>query len=281
MALLFPLQVLLATFVGSAVAGSGVVPALIVNAAVTAFLFALLPTLWLLRSRVRPLFELRFDVRTLLFVPGLILLALTSWIPAHEILVLSQGVFGQMIDEETLKRSAGTIEKLGQTPLWIVLLTLAVVPAVSEEIYFRGLLLRAFRSRQGAWRATLFAAIAFGGFHVFATMFTPERFFPTALLGVMLGYVYCRTRNLLASTAVHCAHNGLLLTAASYHEELAKWGFGLGGDVADDELAHLPIGWIVTGLAGVTLGIVAIEIARRLGRKDEPVTSPAAPSAHE
>lgn len=281
LALLFPMQVLLATFVSGAIGGAGVEANLWANAAVTLSLFAVLPTLWLFWQRVRPVFELRFDARMLLFVPGLVLLALTSWIPAHESIVIGEQIFGSLINEETMERAAGQVEKMREAPLWLVLMTIAFVPAIAEELYFRGFLLRALRVRQGAWQATIFAALAFGGFHVFTVMFLPERFVPTSLLGLMLGYVYCRTRNLAASAAVHFAHNGLVLTASFYHERLADWGIGLGGDVADDEVAHLPIGWIVTGVVGVTLGIVLIEIARRLGRDGEPAKPDTAPSAHE
>lgn len=281
LALLFPLQVLLATFVSGAIGAAGVEANLWANAIVTFSLFAILPTLWLVWQRVRPVFELRFDARTLLFVPGLVLLALTSWIPAHESIVIGEQIFGSFISEETMERAAGTVEKMRQAPLWLVLATIAFVPAIAEEIYFRGFLLRALRVRQKAWQATVFAALAFGGFHVFTAAFLPERFVPTALLGLMLGYVYCRTRNLGASMAVHFFHNGLVLTASFYHEQLADWGIGLGENVAADEVAHLPIGWIVTGIVGVTLGIAAIEIARRLGGRREPDPSSAGPSAHD
>ncbi|HEV7280804.1 MAG TPA: ABC transporter permease subunit/CPBP intramembrane protease [Pirellulaceae bacterium] len=281
LALLFPMQVLLATFVSGAIGGASVEANLWANALVTFALFAILPTLWLVWQRVRPAFEFRFDARTLLFVPGLVLLALSSWIPAHESIVIGEQIFGSLISEETMERAAGTVEKMRQAPLWLVLVTIAFVPAVAEELYFRGFLLRSLRVRQGAWQATLFAALAFGGFHVFTAAFLPERFVPTALLGLMLGYVYCRTRNLAASAAVHFAHNGLVLTASFYHEQLADWGIGLGDDVAADEVAHLPIGWILAGVIGVTLGIAAIEVARRLGGPGEPEPSFAAPSDHE
>ena len=53
----------------------------------------------------------------------------------------------------------------GRRALWQVLLLLAVVPAVCEELAFRGFILSGFRHLGHRWRAIVLSAIFFGLTH--------------------------------------------------------------------------------------------------------------------
>lgn len=115
-------------------------------------------------------------------------------------------------------------DALGETfgrGLVVAVLVIAVVPAVAEELLFRGLLLRSLRGSFGAAAAVAVSAAAFGAFHL-----SPHRFLPQAVLGALLGVLALRSGSLWPAVVAHAAHNGLavvLLDAGLGDEAIPPW----------------------------------------------------------
>jgi ABC-2 type transport system permease protein/sodium transport system permease protein len=79
-------------------------------------------------------------------------------------------------------------------------------------------------------------------------MLSLERFFPTTLLGLALGFVAIRTGSLWPGVLLHAIHNGLIFWLTRFsQDELAKW-FGSTNE-------HFPPIWILASLASVALGL--------------------------
>jgi sodium transport system permease protein len=95
-------------------------------------------------------------------------------------------------------------------PWWAGWLVVAVLPAVCEEIFFRGWLLSAFAGERPGQRravaAVLLQAAAFAAFHLL-----PERMPQTFILGIVLGWMTLVTGSLLPAMAAHLAHNSVPL----------------------------------------------------------------------
>jgi membrane protease YdiL (CAAX protease family) len=87
---------------------------------------------------------------------------------------------------------------------WGPLLALVIVAPLTEELLFRGLILRGFLSRYTAAKAVLVSAVMFGAFHL-----NPWQFLPASLIGVVFGWWFVRTRSLVPSIAGHAVYNGL------------------------------------------------------------------------
>ena len=81
--------------------------------------------------------------------------------------------------------------QLSAAPLWIVLLLLAIVPAITEEFCFRGFLLSGIARGMSKWPAILLAGLIFGIFH-----FMIDRIPITALVGVVLAYLCWQSRSI-------------------------------------------------------------------------------------
>ena len=96
--------------------------------------------------------------------------------------------------------------------LWLVLIV-AVLPGICEELVFRGVLLRSLARRMPGWRAILLSAAVFGAFHLSTE--TALRFLPTAWIGVLIGYVAWRSRSTLPGMAMHVLTNGLAVLLVS------------------------------------------------------------------
>ncbi|MGA9751621.1 MAG: CPBP family intramembrane glutamic endopeptidase [Acidobacteriota bacterium] len=94
---------------------------------------------------------------------------------------------------------------LGGFPPAAQLLLFALLPALSEEVLFRGALLSALRS-WGALPACLASGFLFGFFHG-----SILRFAPVALLGTVLAAVVWRTGNLWVAVGCHALHNAAIL----------------------------------------------------------------------
>lgn len=102
-------------------------------------------------------------------------------------------------------------------PAWAAVLILAVMPAVCEELLFRGWALSAFAgprpSRRRALIAVVGQAAAFAAFHLL-----PERMPQTFAMGLLLGWLVLATGSILPALVAHAAHNAapvLLVATAS------------------------------------------------------------------
>lgn len=93
-------------------------------------------------------------------------------------------------------------------PAVIVLLALlsCVIAPVAEELFFRAVLFTAIRQRASKGLAIFLSGAAFALVHT-----NLVGFLPILLIGMYLSYIYERTGSLLASIAVHIAHNSFLL----------------------------------------------------------------------
>jgi len=102
--------------------------------------------------------------------------------------------------------------------LLLNLLVVAVLPAIGEELIFRGLIQKRLEgSFKNAIPAIWLAAAIFSAIHL-----QFEGFFPRLLLGAALGYLFYWTRNLWVPILAHFVFNGTqVLAQYFYSEEIA------------------------------------------------------------
>jgi uncharacterized protein len=85
------------------------------------------------------------------------------------------------------------------------LLVIAVLPAVGEELVFRGIVQPQLeRVTKNPWTAIIITAVIFSAIHM-----QFEGFFPRMLLGVVLGWLYWQSRNLWVPIIAHLFNNGI------------------------------------------------------------------------
>ena len=129
--------------------------------------------------------------------------------------------------------------------LAVAVMVIGVVPAVSEELVFRGViqrnLVRWFSPHAGVWLgAALFSAIHFQFFG----------FVPRFVLGLGLGYLYLWSGNILVSMAAHFTQNAFQLLLL-YLVQHGRFGWGGFDPDAPDALPWglvLPSGLLTAGL---------------------------------
>ncbi|MCP4887798.1 MAG: CPBP family intramembrane metalloprotease, partial [Planctomycetaceae bacterium] len=143
---------------------------------------------------------------------GPLLLQVISW--------SSQALdFVGLSDEATsdllVQRGEQYVERIKQAPIWMLLLSMAIVPAICEELFFRGLLFRSFRTHFSPWKTIFATAILFGAFHLISSSgLTISRFLPTTMMGVILGWVCYRSGSVIPGILLHALHNAITVCFA-------------------------------------------------------------------
>lgn len=116
-----------------------------------------------------------------------------------------------MASEEQLKTLTEAMLTMSSvSDLLVNLLIIAVVPAVAEELLFRGLLQRLFMDlTQNKHWAIWISAILFSAIHM-----QFYGFIPRMLLGAMFGYLLVWTGNIWIPILAHFVNNGFAVLAA-------------------------------------------------------------------
>ncbi|MCK5571637.1 MAG: CPBP family intramembrane metalloprotease, partial [Bacteroidetes bacterium] len=107
---------------------------------------------------------------------------------------------------ERIYRTLITAHSIGE--FLFVILTVALVPAVAEEILFRGVVQRTIAQATGGLRAAFIAGMIFGAYHL-----NPLSIVPLIALGTFFGYIVYRSRNLTLALSAHFFNNFLACTA--------------------------------------------------------------------
>lgn len=231
----------------------------------TALLFGVLPLLAARQGRVRLRSGFGLRLPPFFSLPGAVLLGLSLWMLAHEVVVFEGELGIASFSKEHFERVQGLLAQWRQLPLWAVLLTMSFVPALFEELFFRGYLLGALLSRAHSQAAIWGSACLFGAFHVVAAdAFTIERFLPSMLLGAVLGWVRVKSGSVLPGVLLHACHNGLLVGVA-YDEKLLSRITARFAELnmRYDEQSHLPITWLLAGGVVALAGSGLIWFSRR------------------
>jgi sodium transport system permease protein len=159
---------------------------------------------WYLKLNYRRTFRLRLPA--IPHAGASILLALASVVIALVIDRLQSIVYDTSRATEEMFGN----EMLTGMPIAVSLIVFALLPALCEEILFRGFILSAFSSRLRAWKAILFTGTFFGFFHV-----TPGilRIVPAAhiVIGILISYLVYRSNSLYTGVLFHLTYNGTLV----------------------------------------------------------------------
>ncbi|MBQ8253890.1 MAG: CPBP family intramembrane metalloprotease [Clostridia bacterium] len=86
----------------------------------------------------------------------------------------------------------------------LAIFLIAVVPAVCEEFFFRGFLIKCFSGVKKEWALTVIIGAIFGVMHL--DVYT---FLPTALMGALFCFIAIRTKSLIIPMILHFGNNAL------------------------------------------------------------------------
>jgi len=129
---------------------------------------------------------------------------------------------------------AGLADLAKQIPsLGVGLVIFALMPAITEELAFRGYILSGLRRSHSEATSILLSALLFGILHVLISLF--QQLFGAVLLGLVLAVLALRTGSLWPGVLFHFLNNalGLLTPEAARHPSLSPLSIWLFRDSAD------------------------------------------------
>lgn len=236
----------------------------------TALLFAGFPlaAAWLRRDPLGRAFQLSRPA--LIAIPAAVLLGVSLWPWAHELVVWQHELGLATLGEAQLERAREFLARArSEISLPGLLFSMALLPGICEELFFRGYLFRALRTQLSGRATVIASALLFGGFHLITDYsLAVERFLPSTLLGLVLGWVCLRTGSVIPGMILHVCHNGLLLILAWLQPWFSEQGWGI------QEQSHLPATWLAVSAAGVFVGAALMSVGAK--RRDSRLWTPEA-----
>lgn len=229
-------------------ASVGLEAQIVVSGVMTLLTFAMIPLIAAQAENVRLAAAFRTQHPSIRFCAagallgvslGLLIVELTVRLKQWNIVEISKEL------EDLINKKAAELNEL---PLPLVLVAIAVIPPLAEELFFRGYLFRALLERWGAAATIVATAIAFGAFHAFGVSgVTLERLLPSLLMGLVLGLIAWQSGSVWAGVILHALNNSLLLLIARYKDQLVEQSW-----IAQNS-EHVPPFWLAaaTGLAVV------------------------------
>ncbi len=195
--------------------------------------------------KLTPPWWLIFIGVAIMFVSIPVTATLTTW---NEGMSLG-GAFSKLEDliknlEETAK--VATEKMLNVNTIGGLLLNLviiALIPAIGEEMTFRGVLQQSLTRKMNPHIAIILSAAIFSFFH-----FQFYGFLPRMFLGVLLGYMFYITGSLWTSILMHFVNNGsavvlYYLDNKGLIEDAEHWG-------------ETQSPWIIAASAAITIGLI-------------------------
>lgn len=209
---------------------------------------------WYMKSDVRELFSLRTpSVKSAL---GGFLLYIGTFM-----LMLVVSVALTLIFPESAQNVEQTFSELLKQPFVLIVLVIAVMPAIGEEIFFRGFLLGGLRHRHGVFWGIFISSMVFGAFHM-----SLVKFIPTAMLGACFAYIGYASGSIYIGMFLHFLNNFISVAAMEYPRQMEAWfPILLKSQLSGGEIA----GMLVTGFVCTALGIWLLGRRKQLQTKEK------------
>ncbi len=227
--------------------------------------FAVLPMLMVGHYKVNLRNAFALHVPRGRHVLAAVLIGLSTWALAHEVIVFQKSYSLLGITDDWLESTKPYAENLLSLSPLLALLLLALIPGVCEELLFRGLLLSGLRSAVRRWPAIIAVGLTFAVYH-----YLIQRFVVTLSLGMLLAYLCWQSRSIFPAMIVHIMHNGMQLLLALPASEKAVKGFLQIPRTEGSDIAYLP--WYIA-VSALALMILALALCR-----DAKATTPESPA---
>jgi len=134
---------------------------------------------------------------------------------------------------------------MSELPLWLVFVAGCLLPALGEELFFRGFLSRGLIGNCGLLEGTLLTSVLFGLLHI-----DPVQACGTFVLGLGFQYIFWTTKTLALPIVAHLLNNMLAFVML----RLATEPFGVAETVSETPAApaeHVPLLVALAALAAL------------------------------
>lgn len=182
------------------------------------------------------------------------------------VLCIGQLFFNLIISSvlaQLMPESMGTLEQnfeiLIDQPFIVLCLMLALMPAIGEELLFRGFIFRALREKMRPLTAMLISAVIFSLFHM-----SLVKLIPTFLIGFLIVLTVQRSGSIFAGMLIHLLNNLFSVVSMKYPE--AMYNIPLVRLLLGAEELTLPLAaaMLTVGVLGTAAGLMIIGKGKNL-----------------
>lgn len=145
------------------------------------------------------------------FVAGTIM-----WVGVYVLMMILTVLLSALFPGSAASASEDLTSILGNQPIWIILIVAALLPAICEEVAFRGFLFGTLSNRYKIVPAIIWTGLIFGLYHM-----NLVKLIVVGILGGFLAFAVYRTKSIATSMWMHFINNSFALIAGFYGEELA------------------------------------------------------------
>jgi membrane protease YdiL (CAAX protease family) len=174
-----------------------------------------LPVIWFVFKNEKWSFRETFRFNKLKIRDVLILIGITISIQPflNLMLIISQVLFGDAMGV--------LFEEAVDEPVLLLVFSMAITPAICEELIMRGVVLHGSRGLS-IWKASLLNGVLFGFFHMNFNQFSY-----TIFMGIILAYVVLITNSIFAGMLIHFLNNFWAISSYIWPEnnllKLEEW----------------------------------------------------------
>ncbi len=119
--------------------------------------------------------------------------------------------------QQMLKEIQGALTAASSLEFFSIVVIAALLPALCEEVMFRGMILNTLIKKYGALVSAVICGLLFGVFH-----FSFYRFFPTAIIGFFLSLLKIRTGSIIPPMLAHLINNFIIIAATNAESIIYK-----------------------------------------------------------
>jgi membrane protease YdiL (CAAX protease family) len=125
-------------------------------------------------------------------------------------------------------------------------LVISLMPALVEEVLFRGVIQNGLVNRYGAVKGIIMTSILFAVIHI-----NPATLISVFLMSMMMGYIYYKTNNLIYTSLFHFLNNVIFVVLIKFN------AFGMKGLIDVEELSHVSREILIPSIAVLVIGLAA------------------------
>jgi membrane protease YdiL (CAAX protease family) len=144
---------------------------------------------------------------------------------------------------------------------FVAIIVMGVVPAFTEELFFRGLILDGLNSNYSRKKAIIISALLFGIVHL-----NPWQFLSAFIIGLFAAWICIKTNSILLCIYIHLFNNSLYTVVVKYNNIISIKGFN-SNNITPVEFQ--PIWFDLIGLVIFIFGIILLKKGFEERKTDE------------
>lgn len=133
----------------------------------------------------------------------------------------------------------------------VSIILMVFIPAITEEMFFRGIFISGFSKNYSFWKAILLSSLLFGLIHL-----NPWQFITGFIIGVPVAYVFLKSNSIIPCMIIHAFNNLLYVFTSRFQSINPIKGFN---NINNEKIVFQPIWFDILGVMFLLIGFYFIK----------------------